>query len=77
MKSKWLIGIAGAALLLAAGCIVSLTEIVEAPLEGNVDFTDGLVYESVNLDDYDVTTGDIQRIEKLQIDLALGSRTDQ
>lgn len=55
-----------AALLPVAGCLISSQTLVEIDFSGT--FNNGLLAESVNLADYDVTPADIQGIQKIDVD---------
>jgi hypothetical protein len=67
-NSKRLYWLIPAIALVFAGCLTSVTELVTVPFSGNVTFVDGLVYETVNLDEYDITTAEIETIDKLDFD---------
>ena len=68
MKSKRLYWLAPVVALVFAGCLISVTEVIPIDLQGNVTFTDGLVWETVDLGDYDVDLTLIQRIERIDLD---------
>jgi hypothetical protein len=68
MNTKRLYWLAPVVALVFAGCLVSITELVQFDLQGDVPFNDGIVKETIDLEAWDIDLGNLNDIEQMDLD---------